>query len=40
MASLYHVHFDCLPGNPLQVPEAVLDANGGRSDGLNRTANI
>ena len=21
---LYHVHFDCLPGNPLQVPEAAL----------------
>jgi nitrogen fixation protein NifZ len=21
---LYHVHFDCLPGNPLLVPEAVL----------------
>ena len=22
---LYHVHFDCLPGNPLRVPEACLD---------------
>ncbi len=21
---LYHVHFDCLPGNPLQVPEGAL----------------
>lgn len=21
---VYHVHFDCLPGNPLQVPEAAL----------------
>ena len=21
---LYHTHFDCLPGNPLQVPEAAL----------------
>jgi nitrogen fixation protein NifZ len=21
---LYHVHFDCLPGNPLLVPEGVL----------------
>ena len=21
---LYHVHFECLPGNPLQVPEAAL----------------
>lgn len=21
---LYHVHFDCLPGNPLLVPEATL----------------
>lgn len=21
---LYHVHFDCLPGNPLLVPEAAL----------------
>lgn len=23
---LYHVHFDCLPGNPLQVPESALAA--------------
>ena len=22
---LYHVHFDCLPGNPLRVPEACLN---------------
>lgn len=22
---LYHVHFDCLPGKPLRVPEACLD---------------
>ncbi len=21
---VYHVHFDCLPGNPLQVPEGAL----------------
>jgi len=21
---LYHTHFDCLPGNPLQVPESAL----------------
>jgi nitrogen fixation protein NifZ len=21
---VYHVHFDCLPGNPLRVPEAAL----------------
>ena len=21
---IYHVHFDCLPGNPLQVPESAL----------------
>ena len=23
---IYHVHFDCLPGNPLRVAEASLDA--------------
>jgi nitrogen fixation protein NifZ len=23
-AVIYHTHFDCLPGNPLQVPEAAL----------------
>jgi hypothetical protein len=28
----YHVHFDCLPGNPLQVPEAAL-TEWTRSDG-------
>ena len=26
---LYHVHFDCLPGNPLQVPETALREWGG-----------
>jgi nitrogen fixation protein NifZ len=26
---LYHTHFDCLPGNPLQVPEAALSEWGG-----------
>jgi nitrogen fixation protein NifZ len=25
---LYHTHFDCLPGNPLQVPEAALSEWG------------
>ncbi|MDP1611825.1 MAG: nitrogen fixation protein NifZ [Sulfuritalea sp.] len=25
---LYHVHFDCLPGNPLLVPEASLQEPG------------
>jgi len=25
---LYHVHFDCLPGNPLRVPEACLGERG------------
>ncbi len=26
---VYHVHFDCLPGNPLQVPEAALTDRAG-----------
>jgi nitrogen fixation protein NifZ len=25
---LYHVHFDCLPGNPLLVPESALEELG------------
>jgi nitrogen fixation protein NifZ len=25
---LYHTHFDCLPGNPLQVPESALSEWG------------
>ncbi len=29
---LYHVHFDCLPGNPLLVPESALGDYEGASD--------
>lgn len=30
---VYHVHFDCLPGRTLAVPESALAGPGGRCDG-------
>ena len=33
---LYHVHFDCLPGKPLRVPEACLDEAEADAGNLHR----